>query len=142
MKKHVSYPKNWLVKLTMKWKYNCKKRNQYYDAAIRLYIHEKMGGRKISRFIPVSESIISRWIRNFTAETKGQVVMKSKSSIKSASSVTKTGDSEVKALQAEIRRPKKELAHESLRADAFNELINVAEKQFNISIRKKVDDKQ
>ncbi len=122
----------------MMWKYNFKKRNQYYDAAIRLYIHEKMGGRKISIIIPVSESIISRWIRNFTAETKGQVVMKSKSSIKSASSVTKTGDSGVKALQAEIRRLKKELAHESLRADAFNELINVAEKQFNISIRKKL----
>ena len=126
----------------MMWKYNCKKRNQYYDAAIRLYIHEKMGGRKISKIIPVSESIISRWIRNFTAETKGQVVMKSKSSIKSASSVTKTGDSGVKALQAEIRRLKKELAHESLRADAFNELINVAEKQFNISIRKKAGAKQ
>ena len=88
------------------WKYNCKKRNQYYDAAIRLYIHENMGGRKISKIIPVSESTISRWIRNFTAETKGQVVMKSKSSIKSASSATGTKDSEVKALQAEIRRLK------------------------------------
>ena len=99
---------------------------------------KKMGGRKFSKIILVSESTISSWIRNFTAETKGQVVMKSKSSIKSASSVTKTGDSEVKALQAEIRRLKKELAHESLRDDAFNELINVAEKQFNISIRKKL----
>ena len=65
-----------------------------------------MGGRKISKIIPVSESIISRWIRNFTAETKGQVVMKSKSSIKSAFSATGTKDSEVKALQAEIRRLK------------------------------------
>ena len=90
----------------MMWKYNCKKRNQYYAAAIRLYIHENMDGRNISRIIPVSESIISRWIRNFTAETKGQVVMKSKSSIKSASSATGTKDSEVKALQAEIRRLK------------------------------------
>ena len=90
----------------MMWKYNCKKRNQYYDAAIRLYIHEKMSGRKISKIIPVSESIISRWIRNFTAETKGQVVMKSKSSIKSASSATGTKNSEVKVLQAEIRRLK------------------------------------
>ena len=120
------------------WKYNCMKRNQYYDGAIRLYIHEKMGGRKISKIIPVSESTISSWIRNFTAETKGQVVMKSKSSIMSASSVTGTRDSEVKALQEEIRHLKKELAHESLRADAFNELINVAEKQSNISIRKKL----
>ena len=52
----------------------------------------------------------------------------------------RSGD--VKALQAEIARLKKELAHESLRADAFNELINVAEKQFNISIRKKAGAKQ
>ena len=88
------------------WKYNCKKRNQYYDAAIRLYIPANMGGRKISKIIPVSESTISRWLRNFTAETKEQVVMKSKSSIKSTSTVTKTGDSEVKALQTEIRRLK------------------------------------
>ncbi|MFQ7114425.1 MAG: transposase, partial [Hallella bergensis] len=69
-------------------------------------------------------------------------VMKSKSSIKSTSSATGTKDSEVKALQAEIRRLKKELAHESLRADAFNELINVIEKQFNISIQKKAGAKQ
>ena len=145
MKKFISmsFPKkSWLIKSTIMWKYNCKKRNQYYDAAIRLYIHENMGGRKISKIIPVSESTISSWIRNFTAEAKEQAVMKNKSSIKSASSVTKTGDSEVKALQAEIRRLKKELAYESLRADAFNELINVAEKQFNISIRKKAGAKQ
>ena len=45
-------------------------------------------------------------------------------------------------MQAEIRRLKKKHAYESLRADAFIELINVAEKQFNISIRKKVGGKQ
>lgn len=30
----------------------------------------------------------------------------------------------------------------NMRADAYNELINVAEKQFNISIRKKAGAKQ
>ena len=51
-------------------------------------------------------------------------------------------DTDVKALQAEISRLKKELAHESLKSAAFNEMINVAEKQFNISIRKKAGTKQ
>ena len=58
------------------------------------------------------------------------------------SPMTSVESTDVKVLQAEIARLKKELAHESLRADAFNELINVAEKQFNISIRKKAGAKQ
>ena len=68
--------------------------------------------------------------------------MKRKSFIKSETSASSVESTDVKALQAEISRLKKELAHESLRADAFNELINVAEKQFNISIRKKAGAKQ
>ena len=56
--------------------------------------------------------------------------------------MTSVESTDVKVLQAEIACLKKELAHESLRADAFNELINVAEKQFNISIRKKAGAKQ
>lgn len=49
---------------------------------------------------------------------------------------------DVASLQAEISRLKSQLAQASLRADAFDELINVAEKQFNISIRKKTGAKQ
>ena len=49
---------------------------------------------------------------------------------------------DVKALKAEISRLQKELAHESLRADAYNEMINIAEKRFNIPIRKKSGAKQ
>jgi len=124
------------------WKYNCEKRNKYYDEVIRLYTQEGIGRRKISRIIPVGETTISRWIRNFADENQSHVVMKHKASINSETPAAGVESTDVKALQAEIARLKKELAHESLRADAFNELINVAEKQFNISIRKKAGAKQ
>ena len=109
------------------WKYNCKKRNKYYDEVIRLYTQEGMGRKRISRIIPVDETTISRWIRIFANENQNQAIMKRKSFIKSETSASSVESTDVKALQAEISRLKKELAHESLRADAFNELINVAE---------------
>ena len=63
--------------------------------------------------------------------------MKRKTSTDSETNTAGVESTDIKTLQAEIARLKKELAYESLRADAYNELINVAEKQFNISIRKK-----
>ncbi|MEE0487667.1 MAG: transposase, partial [Prevotella sp.] len=63
------------------WKYNCEKRNKYYDEVIRLYTQEGLGRSKSSRIIPVGETTISRWIRNFADEKQIQVVMKRKSSI-------------------------------------------------------------
>ena len=124
------------------WKYNCEKRNKYYNEVIRLYTQEGLGRTKISRIIPVGETTISRWIRNFTSENQVKVIMKRRTFINSGTPIADAENTEIKDLQAEIARLKKELAHKSLRADAFNELINVAEKQFNISIRKKAGAKQ
>lgn len=124
------------------WKYKSEKRAKYYDEVIRLYTQEGMGRTRISRIIPVDETTISRWVRNFASENKVKVVMKRKSLIHPDTLASGVESTEVKALQAEIARLKKELAHESLRADAFNELINVAENRFNIPIRKKAGAKQ
>ena len=124
------------------WKYNCEKRNKYYNEVIRLYTQEGLGRTKISRIIPVGETTISRWIRNFASENQVKVIMKRRTFIHSGTPIADAENTEIKDLQAEIARLKKELTHESLRADAFNELINVAEKQFNISIRKKAGAKQ
>ena len=41
------------------WKYNCEKRNKYYDEVIRLYTQEGLGSTKISRIIPVGRRIWS-----------------------------------------------------------------------------------
>lgn len=56
---------------------------------------------------------------------------------KVSSSVASGESADVKALRMEIARLKRQIAYESLRAEAYDELINVAEQQFNISIRKK-----
>lgn len=49
---------------------------------------------------------------------------------------------DLKELQSEVERLTKELSRASMRADAYDELIKVAEKKFNIAIRKKAGTKQ
>lgn len=49
---------------------------------------------------------------------------------------------DVKALQMEVVRLQSQLKHEQLRAEAYDEMINVAETRFNIAIRKKAGAKQ
>ncbi len=44
---------------------------------------------------------------------------------------------DVKALQEEVLRLKKELRHEKMRADAYDMMIDLAEDAFKIPIRKK-----
>lgn len=125
---------------------------KYYDKAIQLYREEGMGSCKLSKVLPVSEPTLSIWIRNFVAEhPEESLVMRrlkkrenaisqakkpenAKESVQSSSSSQPQSTEE---LQAEIARLKEDLRVASLRADIFNEMINVAEKQFNIPIRKK-----
>ena len=49
---------------------------------------------------------------------------------------------DVKKLKEKIRQLEKELKHERLRADVYDELINVAEENFKIQLRKKAGAKQ
>lgn len=124
------------------WKNESKKRTKYYDEVIRLYTQERLGCLRISRIIPVSRRTVSLWIRNFVEENRKSKSMTKFSRPKAVPAVSDEGSTDIKTLQLEISRLKKQLAHESLRADAYEELINVAEKQFNISIRKKAGTKQ
>ena len=50
--------------------------------------------------------------------------------------------SDKESLKAEVARLRKALKEESMRADLYNEIINVAEEQFKIPIRKKAGTKQ
>ena len=44
---------------------------------------------------------------------------------------------EIKALKAQITRLEKDLDNARIKAELYNEMINVAEQHFNIRIRKK-----
>lgn len=117
----------------------------YYDQAVALYFREHLTIRMISKKIPVSKSVIHRWISNFAGEKNADSNTDMKKRIKSSKpqeSVSASDSGDVDAMKAEIERLKKELSMESMRADLYSEMINVAEKQFDIKIRKKAGTKR
>ena len=124
------------------WKYNCEKRNKYYDEVIRLHTEKGMGCSRIAKIFPVGESTISRWIRNFASENQITDIVMKQAKTNPVDGASSSDSAEVKNLQAEISRLRDALAQASLKVAAYNEMINVAEKQFNISIRKKAGAKQ
>ena len=121
------------------------KENQalYYDEVMRLYFEEGLGSLRITHLVPVSRSTILRWIRNFVSENpEYRYQMQKASTPKLVDSAAdeqqkKATLEEIKALKEELGRLKVQLQKAELRADLYDEMINVAEKQFNIPIRKK-----
>ena len=129
-------------------KYQTEKQRLYYDKVIALYRDKHMGRQRIEKIIPVSNHTISEWIRNFVAENPGYKSerMKQAEERKRKKAVLESSDSPVpndlQSLKAELFRLRNALKEESMRADLYNEIINVAEKQFKIPIRKKAGTKQ
>jgi transposase len=127
-------------------------KKQYLSKVLHLYFEEGMGYRSISEIIPVSFASIGYWIRNFAKEYKSKAeIMEAISKLdklsreqsKKAKNKADTGSSdETKSFESELASLKEELKYQRLRADAYDEMINVAEEQFNIKIRKKVGAKQ
>ena len=76
---------------------------------------------------------LSRWMLTFGISTQTKPV----SMIKS-----KEEDTYAKHLQEEIARLKKELEYERLRSKAFETMIDIAEDELNVKIRKKSGAKQ
>ena len=128
--------------------YRTEKQRLYYEKVITLYRDQHMGKTKIAKIIPVSDWTISNWIRKFVAETpqyksmrmkKAEEKRKQKAIEESLQSVL---PNDKQSLRSEVTRLRKALREMSMRADLYDEMINVAEKQFNISIRKKAGTKQ
>jgi transposase len=123
-------------------------KEKYYDEVMRLYFDEGMGSLRITHLVPVSRSTILRWIRNFVSENpEYRYQMQKSSTVKLedtsvAKQSEKASQAEIKALKEELGRLQVKLRKAELRADLYDEMINVAEKQFNIPIRKKVGAKQ
>ena len=128
-------------------KYQTEKKCLYYDKVVFLYRDKHMGARRISKIIPVGTTTISNWIRIFVSENPEMrslnmkhLVPPSKESIEEPNQPPLPLD--VKLLQREVARLNKALRDASMRADLYDEMIEMAEKRFNISIRKKAGTKQ
>ncbi|MGL4851233.1 MAG: transposase [Phocaeicola sp.] len=127
-------------------------KKQYLSKVLHLYFEEGMGYRSISEVLPVSFASIGYWIRNFAKEynTKNEIMeaisqldtsSRDESEKDKNSSITDLSNDR-SSIELELKKLKEELKYQRLRADAYDEMINVAEEQFNIKIRKKAGGKQ
>lgn len=110
-----------------------------------------MSIREISEKTGVAKSAVHRWLCIFAGENPPEMKTKPtppkrvtgiqvpetkwKTSRKSASDADET-------IEEKIARLERELEEARLRADLYDEIINVAEKKFDIQIRKKAGTKR
>ena len=113
-----------------------KRKAEFYDEVIRLHQEEHLRPCIIAEKLSLKKSTVSFWIRTFAEQT---AIENMKRDLQITSNSLPT---EVQELQKEVLELRKRLVQEKLRADAYNEMINVAEGKFKIKIRKKVGAKQ
>ena len=100
------------------------------ESIIRAYYLEGASKNSLVRKYQSSFSAVLRVIRNFAASNdKSALFMKNKPVDNQAE--------EIKALQHEVLDLKKKLYDETMRADFFETMVEVAEDMFDIAIRKK-----
>lgn len=125
----------------------CQKRTLYYEKAMQLYFEEGMHGTHICRVLPISRSLLYKWIGIFAEKNPQAAAMKRvKASRKIPGSSSRNQEEElprsVVELQAELKKLREQLRTAEIKAETYDELINVAEAKFNIPIRKKAGAKQ
>ena len=115
--------------------YKTQKKERYYSEVIRLYTELGYSIGHISRIFPLSYGTVKRWLSIFSEERKdNESAMKKKSSTPQNHMDT---NEEIKALKAQIARSERNFNNARIKAELYNEMINVAEQHFNIRIRKK-----
>ena len=97
---------------------------------VRDYLLNGIDQGQIAQHYGIAHRSVSRIISNFAASNdKSALFMKNRP----ADSQT----DEIKALREEVMELKKQLHNETMRADFYDTMIDVAEEMFNIEIRKK-----
>ena len=117
------------------------KQLKYFDEVIRLHYDEGYGEDRISQILPIGHTTASRWIAIFAREKgiiSGTNVMR-KPQENTSSKVT---NDDVAKLQERVKELEAQLLRAEIKAEAYDEMINVAEAKFRIPIRKKAGAKQ
>ena len=117
------------------------KQRKYFSEVIRLHYEEGYGEDRIAKIIPIGHSTASRWIAIFAKE-KGKTTMVRKTHKVQAASNERPQATEIRELQKRVKELEKQLLEAEIKAEAYDELINVAEAKFRIPIRKKAGAKQ
>lgn len=116
-------------------------REKYLDKVIKLRSTGMSIGR-ISKIIPVAETTIRRWCAKFAPPTQQVYSTMKKTAHTKHSEQSQSLPQDVLSLQAELKKLRAQLVDAEIKAEAYNELIEVAESKFCIQIRKKAGAKQ
>jgi len=112
------------------------------DQIIQEYLNTGCGYRKLQAKYGIGRTTICKWVQVYQGVHNLQPTnLQQKHYInpmakKAKEDQSATSEKEAALLQ-KIAALEKQLAHQELRAEVLDTLINVAEKQLNISIRKK-----
>jgi len=117
------------------------KQLKYFDEVIRLHYEEGYGEERIEQVLPVSHSTASRWIAIFARE-KGKISGTNDMRKPQANTSSQVTNDEVAKLQERVKELEAQLLRAEIKAEAYDEMINVAEAKFRIPIRKKAGAKQ
>lgn len=110
------------------------KRQAIREEVLRHYAETDMSYGEIAEVNGVQVRTVEYIIRNFASELPGTPIMRKKKK--------DAGAEDYDALRAEITRLRKELRYQTMRAEALDTMIDVAEEMFNIPVRKKAGTKQ
>ena len=128
--------------------YDTAKKERYYEEVVAMYRETGYSSYRLAKLFPLSKHTLERWIANFVAinpqAEPSVMARKSKKEEQTRSNVpvNEALPDDVLALQKEIKQLRAQLTKAEIKAEAFDELINVAEAQFGIQIRKKAGAKQ
>ena len=117
------------------------KQHKYFKKVVKLHYEKGYGEYEISRILPISPNSVLRWIRIFASEN-GNTPVTMKVQDAQPASPTLTASEECKALKKRVKELEALLLKSEIKAEAYDEMINVAETMFNIPIRKKAGAKQ
>jgi transposase len=117
------------------------KQLKYFNEVIRLHYEEGYGEDRISKLLPVGHTTASRWIAIFAKE-KGKISGANMKEEPITAEPSQVQSQDVKELQKRVKELEAQLLQAEIKAEFYDEMINVAEAKFKIPIRKKAGAKQ
>ncbi|MDY5970075.1 MAG: hypothetical protein SPJ13_08710, partial [Bacteroidales bacterium] len=119
------------------FKYHTKKIEMYYNQVIEMYL-AGCSTRTIFQKTKVSDETIRRWIRIFANENSiSNLSMKHKTNTVDKPHLVETDKEDIEKFKDEIKQLKRQLEDEQLRSKLYARMIEITERELNISITKK-----
>lgn len=117
------------------------KQLKYFEEVIRLHYEEGYGEDRIAKILPIGHTTASRWIAIFAREKENTIYIKSMAKKHSKQPEQNPGE-ELETLKKRVKELEAQLLKAEIKAEFYDEMINVAEAKFKIPIRKKAGAKR